>query len=174
MIEIMGTTFRPNEKLEAKINENVKSLGVSKNTYFNDALELYTGFDNNFLLAIERLSKRIGISPSDLIQRRVTHWMGIVQATAEFYGTYDYSGDTLTAGSFDFDREMHFKHEIFELEKKAIAKGLKREAQGFEPNEIDKKVMIKYRMGQAWANSAEKKRADALKAEIDGILDSED
>lgn len=156
---VKPTTFRATtEDLEEKIDAKVEELGISKNQYINQALELYTGLDKKFFKALNGLAADLNITPADLIQRRFARWFGKVDAFVEIYNTYEFLKDTSSAGDFESDYLFFKKTEVEKLEKEIVEHAYKLEIHGAELEDYQKRLMIKYRMGNAWLESDEYKR----------------
>lgn len=172
---IKPTTFRAaTESLETKISEKVNELNVSKNQYINDALELYSGFDTNFLKTLRGLAADMSLEPWDLIQRRLTQWFGKINAYCEIYGTYPhFFMDTITQKDFENDYNMHKQVELNKLEKDIVLEALENEKYGIELEEYQKLLLVKYHRGKAWLESEEYQKKIEMDKYIDAALNPE-
>lgn len=168
-----ANTYRLPDELETKLNKMAADVGTPKNKIITYAVGLYTQLDIDFIKDLNGLAVNLKMGPGEIIQRRMSAWFGRLDAHVELFGTYGgYEEDLKTSGDYKKDLELHDQEALFELEKEIVKNGLQLEAQGIEklPREYMTAIMVKHRVGKAWENSEEKKRADALKAEIDPIL----
>lgn len=166
---VKPTTFRPaSEVLEERMDKKIEELHLSKNQYINDALELFVGFDVKFLKGLNGLSSEMGISQADLIQRRLSQWMGRIDAYMEIYGDYpDLTTDLVSQGDFEADYLMHRKNEVEKLEREIAEHAYEVEILGGELEDYQRRLMIKYRLGKTWENSVECKREIEMKQYIE-------
>lgn len=158
---VKSTTFRAlTDELEEKIDAKVEELDISKNQYFNMALELYASLDSKFLLGLNGFSAGIDITPAELIQIRFAQWFAVADAYLEVYGEYPgLLKDTVSQGDFVKDYQAHKQVEIERLEKEIVRHAYELESiSGVVLEDYQKRLLIKYRKGNAWLESDEYKR----------------
>jgi hypothetical protein len=150
----LGT--RHDEGLIASLVSRAELLNSSLTQLANDGLELRVGFDDRFFKGLKGLAADLGISPSDLIQRRLADWMGKIDAHIEIYGEYPHLAiDTASTGDFEEDFSRSKNSEIEKLEREIIKHAYEVETLGGKLEDYQKRLMTKYRLGKAWAESKE-------------------
>jgi len=136
-----------------------EELGVSRNQYMNDALNLYVELDSKLLKSLYGLSNDLGVPAHNLIQNIFCRWISRIDAYVDIYGVYpDFSIDILSTGSFEEDYAWRKNAEKQQIEKEIVLKALDAESVGIELESYQKELLIKYRQGKAWLESDEYKR----------------
>lgn len=126
-------------------------LGSNKSQVIISGTEWITSLDAGAIKRISEISKELDISESEFVKNAITKRMAEIDANLEVYGkaSIGYKGDpTSLYNRFKYDFVKSYEREIL---KTVVAA----EKKGEDLTELQRKIAIKYRYGNAWLNSEE-------------------
>lgn len=155
------------------IDAKAKSLGLNKSEFIMKGINMMMNFDEVFLKKVQAYSKGPEwLTLQNLIIRRMAQddanahvWGTHSEALYEFISTNDGTGYKSVTGEplYNILKKMFIEDE----EKEKVKVLLDNEKYGLRVNENDKKLLIKYRVGQAWLESDEYKEVLERKAYVE-------